>query len=64
MPSSRESAYLKAHNLAELFEGDFPAFFYYADEKRYESSPMGVALSDYVLRQFRALLGDENVILK
>jgi DNA polymerase-3 subunit alpha len=64
VPDAKGREYLKAYNLAELFEGDFPAFFYFADEKRYETTPIGVYLSDYVLAQLRALLGDENVILK
>ena len=64
VPDSRGRAYYKALNLVELFEGDFPAFFYFADEKRYETSPLGICLSDYVLRELRDLLGNENVILK
>lgn len=56
--------YTKAKNLLEIFEGDFPAFFYYADEKKYETVPVGVSLSPYVLGELRALLGEENVILK
>ena len=62
--SQTNTSYLKARNLAELFDGSFPVFFYYADEKRYERDPIGVAVSEYVLRQFRELLGEENVILQ
>ncbi len=54
----------KARNLLGIFEGDFPAYFYYADEKSYETRPVGVALSDYVMGELTALLGDANVILK
>ena len=64
VPDAKGSLFLKARNLVELFEGGFPAFFYFADEKRYEVEPIGVALSDYVLGELRRLLGDENVILK
>jgi hypothetical protein len=64
VPSAKCDAYFKTLNLAELFDGSFPAFFYFADEKRYETAPIGVALSEYVLEQFRGLLGKENVILK
>ena len=64
VPSQSDTRYFKALNLCELFEGDFPVFFYFADEKRYERDPLGVAVSDYVLRQLRDLLGEENVILK
>ena len=64
VPDAKGKLYCKALNLAVLFEGEFPTYFFFADEKRYEITPHGVALSDYVLRQFRALLGEENVILK
>ncbi len=64
VPDAQGTTYLKAYNLSELFDGNFPVYFYYADEKRYEVTPVGVALSDYVLGEFRTLLGDENVILK
>ncbi len=56
--------YFKVLNLVELFEGNFPVYFYYADEKQYATEAVGVALSDYVLAQLRRLLGEENVILK
>ncbi|MBE6589918.1 MAG: DNA polymerase III subunit alpha [Ruminococcaceae bacterium] len=64
VPDRTGEAFLKAENLASIFEGDFPMFFYYADEKKYESRPMGIFLSDYVIGEFKALLGEENVILK
>ena len=64
VPDDKNVRYLKALNLAELFDGAFPVYFFFADEKRYDVVPHGVAMSDYVLRAFRELLGDENVILK
>lgn len=64
VPSVKANVYFKALNLAELFDGSFPAYFYFADEKRYETAPIGVALSAYVLEQFKGVLGEENVILK
>ena len=64
VPSAKSDVYFKALNLAELFDGSFPSFFYFADEKRYETAPIGVAISTYVLEQFKGLLGEENVILK
>ena len=64
VPGEKSSAFSKAYNLTSIFEGSFPAYFYYADEKRYETTPVGIALSHYVLRELRTLLGEENVILK
>lgn len=54
----------KAENLAGIFEGGFPLVFYYADTKQYDFDHPGVSLDDYLLSQFRDLLGEENVILK
>lgn len=64
VPDARGEAYRKALNLAEIFEGNFPVFFYYADERRYEVTPVGVAMSAYLLGELERLLGKENVILK
>ena len=64
VPSRKDAKYLKALNLCELFEGEFPSFFYFADEKSYDTAPHGVAMSDYVMRQMTDLLGAENVILQ
>ena len=64
VPGRKDAKYFKALNLCELFEGEFPAFFYFADEKSYDTSPHGVAMSDYVMRQMTDLLGAENVILQ
>lgn len=64
VPDDRGELFLKARNLVEILEGDFPTFFYYADEKRYETTPVGVSLTPYLLEQLYALLGRENVILK
>ena len=64
VPNAKSHEYHKALNLLEIFEGNFPSFFFFADEKRYETEARGVAVSDYVLRELRGLLGEENVILK
>jgi DNA polymerase-3 subunit alpha len=64
VPDDKGEQFCKARNLLEILEGDFPAFFFYADEKRYETTPLGVSLTPYLLEQLYALLGRENVILK
>ena len=64
VPDDHDRPFFKAMNLVELFEGDFPVYFYFADEKRYDVMPHGIALSDYVYGELCALLGNENVILK
>ena len=64
VPDDHSELFFKARNLLEILEGDFPAFFFYANEKRYETTPLGVALTPYLLEQLYGLLGRENVILK
>ena len=64
VPDAHCEEFFKAQNLLEILEGDFPAFFFYANEKRYETTPLGVSLTPYLLEQLYALLGRENVILK
>jgi DNA polymerase-3 subunit alpha len=64
VPDAHCEEFFKAQNLLEILEGDFPAFFFYANEKRYETTPLGVSLTPYLLEQLYLLLGRENVILK
>ena len=64
LPDFEGTLYRKAKNLAELFDGAFPVVFYSTADKRYDFDHPGVAVSEYVIRQFRELLGKENVILK
>lgn len=64
VPNMRGTLYQKAKNLSELFDGDFPVFFYDAERASYAKEPVGISISTYVLEEFRSLLGDENVILK
>ena len=64
LPSREDPLWAKAENLVEIFGGGFPVAFYDAAEKKYEFSVKPVALSEYLLREFKSLLGEENVILK
>ena len=64
VPSAKDVRFYKARNLVEIFEGALPTFFYYADEKRYETDALGVLMSPYVMQELCDLLGEENVILK
>jgi hypothetical protein len=64
VPSAKDVRFYKARNLVEIFEGALPTFFYYDDEKRYETDALGVLLSPYVMQELCDLLGEENVILK
>ncbi|MBQ5892638.1 MAG: hypothetical protein IIW78_00115, partial [Clostridia bacterium] len=64
VPSLEDVRYRKAKNIVELFEGDFPVYFYDASTKTYSTEAMGMERSRYAVEQLRTLLGEENVIWK
>jgi DNA polymerase-3 subunit alpha len=64
VPSKSSPLFLKAKNLAEIFEGAFPLAFFDAQTKEYDYPSQGIALTPYLLERFYELLGKENVILK
>ena len=64
VPSLEDLRYRKAKNIVELFEGDFPVYFYDASTKTYSTEALGMERSRYAVEQLRALLGAENVIWK
>ena len=64
LPDREDLLWKKARNLIEIFEGGFPVAFYDAAEKQYDFQMPSVELSAYLLGELRALLGEENVILK
>ena len=64
VPDRTGPIWVKTRALAEIFDGPFPLAIYDASTKQYDFGHAGLTLDDYVLKQFRDLLGDENVILK
>ena len=61
VPDFECEAYRKARNLVELFEGPTEVLFYNSSDKTYHRAG-GVLYSDFVLREFRLLLGDANAV--
>lgn len=64
VPDKTGKLWVRTQALMEIFEGAFPVAVYDAGTGQYDFSHPGLALDDYVLTQFRELLGAENVILK
>ncbi|MCI6502166.1 MAG: DNA polymerase III subunit alpha [Clostridia bacterium] len=60
--SKESKSFRKAVNLIEIFEGNIPVVFYQKEDKSYFAYSRGVALSDFLLAEFKSLLGDDNVI--
>lgn len=50
--------------LLDIFDGNVPLYFYYADKKEYNKNPLGqnIDVNDVLLRELRKILGESNVI--
>lgn len=64
LPERDGRLWKKALNLVEIFDGAFPVAFYDAAKAEYDFSIPPVALSEYLIKELKMLLGTENVILK
>lgn len=64
VPSLDSDAFRKAENLAEIFDGTTQTVFYDVSNGKYASYRHGVAISDFLISEFRAVLGEENVVYK
>ena len=59
---SRE--YAKAANLAEIFTGSTELYFYDSSQAKYSKYEKGIEATEFILGELRALLGNENVVLR
>lgn len=50
--------------LLDIFDGNVPLYFYYADKKEYNRNPLGqnIDVNNVLLRELRKILGESNVI--
>ena len=63
--SDRESTgFMKAVNLIDIFDGYTQVVFYRMDEKSYFTYSSGITLSDFVMKELKTILGEDNVIYK
>lgn len=57
--------YRKAVALGSIFTGNTPVIFYNSSEGKYLSDKMlSVEISDFLIREYKDLLGEENVVYK
>ncbi|MCQ2463104.1 MAG: DNA polymerase III subunit alpha, partial [Clostridia bacterium] len=56
----------KIENLISIFDGNFPVYMYYDDEKKYEQRPVRewVMPNSAMIFEMKKLLGQENVVLR
>lgn len=64
VPDRSGKPWVRTRAIMEIFDGAFPVAVFDASTGQYDFSLHGLALDDYVLDQFRTILGSENVILK
>ena len=64
VPDRESKEFMKTVNLIDIFEGYTQVVFYRMDEKTYFTYSSGIALSDFVMRELKEILGDSNVIYK
>ncbi|MBR4292097.1 MAG: DNA polymerase III subunit alpha [Clostridia bacterium] len=65
------SQYRRALNLLGIFEGETPVFFYDMSQKQYlpykapsDADFLGADTSEFVIRELKNILGEDNVVLK
>ena len=54
----------KAKNIVSIFDGSYPLYFYYLDEKKYElqSRELFVEVNKTMLLELKRILGSDNVV--
>lgn len=54
---------VKAKNVTAIFDGQYPLYFYYMDEKKYElqSRNLFVDVNKTMLEEIRRIIGEGNV---
>ena len=53
----------KINTLAEIFDGTFPLYAYYIDEKKYELIS-NVNYNEPMINELRFIIGEENVVVR
>ena len=64
VPDMSGEKYKKAYNLAAIFEGRIALIFYDTSTGKYISTNMGIDASGYVVKELKAILGEDNVVLR
>ena len=65
VPDMSGEPFLKAMNLIEIFSGECPVIFFDQSSGKYiKAGGVGAGVTDFVIRQLRCVLGENNVIPK
>ncbi|MDE5671011.1 MAG: hypothetical protein K2I14_06080, partial [Eubacterium sp.] len=62
--SRNDNTIEKAKNVVSIFDGSYPLYFYYLDEKKYElqSRQLFVEVNKTMLLELKRILGSDNVV--
>lgn len=64
VPSKESSEYRKCDNLAGIFDGGMPLYYFFSDTAKYEQAASGVDGSGALLRALRDVCGADSVVVK
>ncbi len=64
VPDLECAAYLKAANLIDIFDGNTPVVFYDSSSSKYVTYSCGANVDDFLLRELKLLIGNDNVVYK
>ncbi len=64
VPAEESAQFRRAKAVCGIFEGPVPVIFYSSEKKEYLPAGMGIMPTEFVLCELKALLGEENVVLR
>ncbi len=64
VPGEGTEEFTRAKALCEIFEGPVAATFYSSEKREYLTPSLGVSPTPFVIEELRAILGEENVVVK
>ena len=64
VPDLEGMAYKKAKNIVDIFFGQTQVIFYDSSCSRYMNYSVGIEASEYIVKELKTILGEENVVVK
>ena len=65
IPSTESKEYIRAKNFLEIFEGGTPVILYDSSSGQYlKDTILSAALDEFLIKELRQILGEENVVIK
>jgi len=64
VPNMNGEEYGKSRNLVDIFDGNVQVVFFDSMTSEYKIYGAGIALSDFVVKELKKILGDDNVVLR